>query len=133
MKKIKVIIERASDGTFSAYGEKVEGIYGMGDTPQEAKESALKGLNLFIKHNNVRYISKELQGKYVLVFKFDTESLLSYYKGIFSNAGLERLTNINQRQLQHYSSGLKKPLPAQRKKIDTALHRLGKELLSVEL
>ncbi|MEX6686834.1 hypothetical protein QTN47_04980 [Danxiaibacter flavus] len=133
MKKIKVIIERAGDGTFSAYSEKVDGIYGMGDTPNKAKESALKSLNLFIKNNNIKYIPKELQGKYELVFKFDTESLLNYYKGIFSNAGLERLTNINQRQLQHYSSGLKKPLPKQRKKIETALHQLGRELLSVEL
>jgi hypothetical protein len=29
--------------------------------------------------------------------------------------------------------GLKKPRPAQRKKIETALHRLGEELIAVKL
>jgi predicted RNase H-like HicB family nuclease len=68
-----------------------------------------------------------------LVYQFDTESLLSHYKGIISNAALERLTGINRRQLTHYASGLSKPRPPQRKKIAAALHRLGKELLEVEL
>ncbi len=43
------------------------------------------------------------------------------------------MTGINQKQLQHYASGLKKPRPTQVKKIETAIHNLGKELISVEL
>jgi hypothetical protein len=58
---------------------------------------------------------------------------LDYYKGIFTNAALERITGINQKQIQHYASGLKKPRPAQVKKIESALHNLGAELMSVEL
>jgi hypothetical protein len=45
----------------------------------------------------------------------------------------ERLTGINRKQVQHYSSGLKHPRLAQRKKIQTALHNLGTELLAVQL
>ena len=74
-----------------------------------------------------------MKGKYKLVFRFDTESLLNYYKGVFSNSALERITGINQRQLQHYASGLKKPRTVQLKKIENALHKLGGELLAVEL
>lgn len=133
MNKVKVIIERAKDGTFSAYGEKVDGIWGMGDTAQEAKESALESLRLFIANNDARHIPKELKGDYELVFKFDAESLLNYYKNIFTNAALERITGINQKQLQHYSSGLKKPRPVQKEKLQNALHALGGELLAVEL
>jgi len=70
---------------------------------------------------------------YQLVYQFDSESLLSHYKGIITNAALERLTGINRRQLTHYASGLRKPRPLQRKKIEKALHRLGHELLEVEL
>lgn len=132
MTKINVIIEKSAD-SYSAYGEKVVGIYGMGDTVQEAKESALKSLRLFMENNTDENIPKELKGEYALVFKFDTASFFDYYKGIFTNAGLERITGINQRQLQHYASGLKKPRPAQSKKIERALHQLGSELLSVEL
>jgi len=68
-----------------------------------------------------------------LVYQFDVESLLSHYKGIITNAALERLTGINRRQLTHYASGLRKPRFDQRKKIGQALHRLGRELQEVEL
>jgi len=61
------------------------------------------------------------------------ESLFTYYKGVFTKSALERITGINQRQLQHYSSGLKKPRLAQKQKIETALHKLGNELIAVEL
>jgi hypothetical protein len=67
------------------------------------------------------------------VCKFDTESLLQYYKGIFNAPAFERLTGINQKQIHHYSSGLKNPREAQKKKIEKALHDLGEELLAVEL
>jgi len=33
--------------------------------------------------------------------------VLNYYKGIFTLSALERLTGINQKQLQHYASGLR--------------------------
>jgi len=70
---------------------------------------------------------------YQLVYQFDTESLLSHYKGIITNAALERLSGINRRQLTHYASGLRKPRPQQRQKIERALHGLGRELMEVEL
>jgi hypothetical protein len=43
------------------------------------------------------------------------------------------MTGINQKQLQHYASGLRKPRTQQMKKIESALHQLGNELLAVEL
>jgi len=55
-----------------------------------------------------------------------------YYWSIFTNAALERITGINQRQIQHYASGAKRPRPQQLKKIETALRELGEELISVE-
>lgn len=67
-----------------------------------------------------------------MVFIFDVESLLNYYNGVFTKSALMRLTGINQQQLHHYSKGLKKPRQTQIKKIETALHKLGKELLAIE-
>ena len=132
MKQIKVIIEKSKDG-YGAYGEKVDGIWGMGDTVKEAKDSAMESLRLFLESNPAKHIPKELKEPYEIIFQFDAQSFLAYYKGIFTNAAFERLTGINQKQLQHYRSGLKKPRLAQRKKIEAALHSLGEELLSVEL
>jgi predicted RNase H-like HicB family nuclease len=131
-KKIKIIIER-SDDSFSSYAENVPGIYGQGDTVDEAKKSALAGLDFLLKYNESENIPNILKGDYEIVFKFDAESFLNFYKKIFSNAALERMTGINQKQFQHYASGLKKPRQAQVKKIETAIHSLGRELISVEL
>ncbi|MFT4155566.1 type II toxin-antitoxin system HicB family antitoxin [Parafilimonas sp.] len=131
-KRIKIIIERSND-VFSAYAENAPGVYGMGDTVEQAKQSAVEGIRLFKKYNKPENIPDILMSDYEVVFKFDTESFLNFYKKIFTNAALERMTGINQKQLQHYASGLKKPRPAQVKKIETAIHNLGKELLAVEL
>lgn len=132
MKTLKITIEKTTDG-YTAYAENVVGIYGAGETPEEAKQSILESIVLFKELNEPKNVPAILRSDYTLSFQFDAESLLNYYKGIFTNAGLERITGINQKQLQHYGSGLKKPRDTQRKKIELALHRLGSELLSVHL
>lgn len=125
-KPVKIIIERSKDA-YWAYAENMEGVNGVGKTVLEAKQSVLEGLELAQELGNIPVAN------YSLVFKYDTESLMQYYKGIFSAPAFERLTGINQKQILQYGSGLKKPRPAQTKKIEAALHNLGRELLAVEL
>jgi predicted RNase H-like HicB family nuclease len=132
MQTVKVTIEKTKNH-YSAYAENAEGVYGGGNTVEEAKQSILDAIRLLKEHNKPEHVPAILRGEYKLVYKFDAESFFKYYKKIFTNSGLENITGINQRQLQHYSTGLKKPRPAQRKKIETALHNLGNELLSIEL
>lgn len=132
MKQIKVVIEKSNDH-YSSYAENVEGVYGGGETPEQAKQSIIDAIKLLKKYNKPANIPSILKGNYELIYRFDTISLLNYYKKIFTNAALERMTGINQKQIQHYSSGLKKPRAAQTKKIETAFHQLGAELLAVEL
>lgn len=126
MKIVKIIIERSKDA-YWAYAENLEGVSGVGDSVSDAKKSVLEGLELQKELGNIPHKN------YTIAFKFDTVSLLNYYKGIFTNAALERITGINQLQISHYATGLKKPRPAQAKKIETALHKLGSELMAVEL
>nr|WP_315245125.1 type II toxin-antitoxin system HicB family antitoxin [uncultured Flavobacterium sp.] len=129
MKEIKIIIEKSSD-SFGAYSENVPGIFGAGDTAEECKLSILDAIETL---KELESCPEELKGEYSLVYKFDTISLLNYYKGIFSNSAFEKMTGINQKQIQHYTSGHRSPRVDQRKKIESALHNLGKELLAVEL
>ncbi|HAQ18079.1 MAG TPA: CopG family transcriptional regulator [Prolixibacteraceae bacterium] len=76
-------------------------------------------------------IPEVFKGEYELEFKLSTEALLNAYSDIFTKAALSRITGINQRQLWHYASGLRKPRPAQCKRIEDGLHRLGAELLTI--
>lgn len=132
MKTLKIIIER-SDDMFSAYAENAEGIYGGGDTVEEAKQSILDAICIIKAEFTPENIPTILKGDYEIIYNFDVESLLNYYKGIFTNSALEKITGINQRQIQHYSSGLKKPRLPQLKKIEEGLHRLAAELQALKL
>lgn len=131
MKVLRATLSKGPDD-FGAWFENVEGVYGAGATVTEAKQNLLDGLALYAKHNNSA--PAWLKNKaYKIVYKFDAESVLNYYRGIFTNAALERITGINQRQIQHYASGAKRPRPQQLKKIENAFHELGHELIAVKL
>jgi predicted RNase H-like HicB family nuclease len=131
MKTLKAILSKGSDD-FGAWFENLEGVYGAGTTVAEAKKNLMDGLALYSKHNHnaPAWIKNK---SYKIIYKFDAESILNYYRGIFTNAALERITGINQRQIQHYASGSKRPRPQQLKKIEAAFHELGQELISVQL
>lgn len=131
MKTVRIIIERNEDG-FWGYSETEKGIAGGGDTVQECKQDLLdciETLKMLDADNRPAF----LDDAFDLVYKFDAESFLSYYKGIFTNSAFEKLTGINRKQIQHYASGHRKPKEETSKKIETALHNLGRELLAVEL
>lgn len=132
-RKLKIIIEKTKD-MYSAYAENEGvGIFTGGDTVDEVKKEVKVVISLLKEHNSEENIPDILKGEYEIVYQFDAESLLNYYKGIFTNAAFERMTGINQKQLQHYSTGLKKPRPHTKKKIENSLHKLGEELLAIEL
>ena len=58
------------------------------------------------------------------------ESQMKLLKNTFKSVW-NTTTGINQRQLWHYASGMRKPRPAQRKRIEKGLHKLGAELLRI--
>jgi len=129
MKTLTVIIEHAGDN-LSAYIKGVP-IVVVGDNLDEVKKNMHEAIGFYLE-SETNPVSK-LQGVYELVFKFDAESLLNYYTRIFSYVSLQYLTGINQKQLCHYASGLNKPRERQKRRIETALHKLGYELLAVRL
>ena len=130
MDKLIIIIEKGT-GQYAAYAENCPGIYGAGDTVEEAKDNCLEGLRLFIETS--KNIPGILKGEYEIIYRFDIQSFLKYYEKIFQKTALSKITGVNPKLLHHYASGLKKPRMEQRKRIEKALHMLGKELSSVEL
>lgn len=134
MYTLKIIIERA-DNNYSAYIDGIDGIIATGQTVGEIKTNMIEAINAFIEECKELgcEIPEELQVDYDFNFKMDVKSLLEFYSNIFSKAGLERITGINQKQLWHYASGNRNPRPEQAMKLETALHKLGEELLSISL
>ena len=134
MKTLNVIIER-TENNYSAYLQEIDGVVAVGKSVSEIKQSILDSINVLIESCNELGcdIPDELQGDYTLTFKMDVRSVLDFYSNIFTKAGLERITGINQKQLWHYASGERKPRIEQTIKLENALHKLGEELLSIQL
>ena len=134
MKKVTVTVE-LSENNYSSYLDALPGCVSTGKTFEELKNNMQEAIEFHLETSR-EYgdnISPVFNDEYELVYKFDTTSLLQHYRGIFTNSALERITGINQRQLQRYASGESKPRPAQVAKIANAFHSIGKELLIVEL
>jgi len=134
MKKVLVTVE-LSENNYSAYIEILPGCVSTGKTFEELKNNMQEAVEFHVETSREfdDEISAVFDADFELIYKFDPTSLLQHYRGIFTNSALERLTGINQRQLQRYASGESKPRAAQIAKISNALHSIGRELLVVEL
>lgn len=134
MKNVVVNIEFVGKN-FGAWVEELNGCVATGNTPSEVKNNIVEAMQWHIESSlaDGDPIAEVFKGEYELSYKFDTMSLLKYYKGILGNVGIERLTGINNKQLNHYATGHRKPSEGTKQKILNALHQFGQELISVEL
>ena len=133
-RKLTGIIE-CSENNYCASVKELDGVVATGATITEIKERLTEAIEDLIEtcEEGGYEIPEVLKDGYTIEFKMDVKSLLSVYYGIFTKSALERLTGINQKQLWHYANGLSKPRKAQKEKIESALHRLGSELLAIHL
>lgn len=130
----KLIIRiSASTDSFGAYAENCKGIYAAGDNVREVKEDVEEAIRLYKEITPEDKWEKPIAENWPIEWHYDIQSLLKYYQGIFSNAALERMTGINQKQLWNYANGVSKPRQRAKEKIENALHALGKELIEVSL
>ena len=134
MKKVTVLIEYTGNN-FCAHAPILLGCVSTAGTLDEMKKNIKEAIEFHVE-TSLEFndpIAEVFKGNYELEFKLSTEALLNAYSNIFTKAALSRITGINERQLWHYASGMRKPRPAQRKRIEDGLHRLGNELLNVSV
>lgn len=125
--KIKVIIEKTSDG-FSAYADRVSLPVGtMGDTIEEIRRNMVDALNL---QNN--FTGKTSIKESDLDFQFDLSSFFAYYKVINAKALGERI-GMHQSLLAQYVTGKKKPSSRQVERIMAGIQEVAHELLELKI
>ncbi len=133
MEKVVVLIGK-SDNNYAACIEGLDGFVCTADTLEELKIEVADGLAFHLDgmREDGDPIPAVFNQEYEFTYKWDIESLLYYYTGIFSRAALERITGINQTQIGHYAAGRSKPRKQQIEKIERALHKLGDELKAIQ-
>lgn len=129
--KATVIIEKGSDGTFSAYIKEDNipyGIIGDGKTVEETIkdfENGYEDMKECYRENGKKF--RECN----FTYKYDIPSFLQAYAYAFTLAGLARITGIAQGQLSHYVTGNRRPSERTVKKIESALHGFGSEIANI--
>lgn len=94
------------------------------DTFDELKTSILEAINFAFEADGVKYVFDNLR------FEFDLESFFDFYKVINAKALSERI-GMNQSLLAQYIKGIKKPSPAQTRRILKGVQQIGRELTEV--
>jgi predicted RNase H-like HicB family nuclease len=124
-----------TDNNYCSYIPSLPGCVSTGRTLEEVErhmtEAVKEHVKLSIEDNDP--IPDVFKDEFQLVFKLSAEALLNAYSNVFTKAALSRITGINERQLWHYAAGAKKPRPAQLKRIEEGLHKIGHQLIALEL
>jgi len=122
-------------GNFSAHAPEMLRCVSTGNIPQQIRENIKETIHFHVEESTADgdCIPDKFKEDFELIYKFDAFSLLVYYKGTFTNSALQRLTGIHQKQIVHYASKHRNPRPVQTEKLKNGLHRLGRELLSIDL
>lgn len=133
MKKITAIIEKASDGSYSIYLPKIEGIYGSGTTEQEAKEELAEAID------SAREYAEEngwngyegLKNEFTLEYRYDLSGFFLAFN-FFDVSALAKRIGINASLMRRYKNGKAYISDLQKKRIEEGIHQIALELRSVK-
>lgn len=133
MKKT-AIIERGKAGSFSIFAQNTESvIIGTGASVAEAKfdfENSLKEIiSAYAEAGLV--LPEELDGV-EFEYKYDVASVFDYFKFI-NISQFAKIAGISPSLMRHYKLGDTYISENQARKIEQALHGIGRELLTVSL
>ena len=128
MERMNVIIKREENGMFldAPQHEYNVGLHGYGKTVKAAIDD-LKQVCA-----EARDYCPELPTDIEFNVLYEVPSFLQEYAGLFSLAGLEKITGIHQKQLGHYLNGNKRPRPETTLRIATSLAQFRERLDQVQ-
>jgi len=131
----KAIVELWEDGTFSIYvpDMKKHNLNAQGATVAEAKEKLKEAIQDYIDMygNMGKPIPEEIDHP-EFEFKYDMASFFNYFDCLNASRLAEK-AGVNASLIRQYKKGIKFASEKQSNKIQTAIHRLGNELLVVRL
>lgn len=94
------------------------------DSFEELKTNMIDALHFTFEKEGKTFAQSDL------AFEFDLESFFDFYRVINAKALSERI-GMNQSLLAQYIRGIKKPSPAQTKRILKGVQQIGRELSEV--
>ena len=124
-RKVKVVVIKENLGYSASTTIGNSYIATEADSFEALKAGLVNSLNFTFEESGKVYNQNDL------VFEFDLESFFDFYKVINAKALSERI-GMNQSLLAQYIKGIKKPSPAQTKRILQGVQQIGRELSEVK-
>jgi predicted RNase H-like HicB family nuclease len=136
MKKILVIIEKGTDGIYSAYTPDTVStiLNGQGNTVADAIDDLKVSMEEVIEsyQETDGQVPLELQGNIEFEYKYDVPSLFNFFDEI-NMTTFSRKIGINASLLRRYKNGFAFASEKQVLKIKNGLHELGRQFISAQL
>ncbi len=132
MKKYEAHVESNGAGWYSVYckDEFPFGFFGEGASIEEAEQDFLATFEAARAAHKKR-TGEDVQASFSFVK--DMSAILQECKEYISFAYLSQLTGISKAMLSQYACGTRHPKPAQKEKIVSGIHQIGKTCLQVEV
>ncbi len=133
MEKIIVILEKTDTG-FSAYLPDLPITCTTGGDLSEVETNMYEALELHLEALGVegKPVPSNFRGEVKFDYRLDITDFFSLFAPIKQTA-VAKKAGINSSLLRQYARGIKYPSLSQAKKIEEAIHQLGRELLKVNL
>jgi predicted RNase H-like HicB family nuclease len=136
MEKIRIDVEWCNKNFGASFGENVPGaVVFTAKTYDEILKVAEETLHFHVEGmlEDGDEVPQWLRdGDYEFVINYvDVATLLRACEPYASLAAISRATGINQNQLSHYATRLKRPRPEQRRRIVEGIHHIGEKLMNV--
>jgi len=123
-RKVRVVVKKEDLGYSASCNIGKAFVATEADSFEELKRKIIDALHFTFENDELIFTQSNL------TFEFDLESFFDFYRVINAKALSERI-GMNQSLLAQYIRGIKKPSPAQTKRILKGVQQIGKELSEV--
>jgi predicted RNase H-like HicB family nuclease len=134
MKSLQAIIEKGSDGFYSVYVPEVPGLYGTGETENEAKENLKEAIEMAIDYveetGNTAYYAP-LMEEHTVEYAYDLSGFFKTFD-IFDVTAFSKRIGINSSLMRQYKTGMSKASALQKAKILDGIYAVADELHAVK-
>lgn len=133
MGKIIAIIEKSENGGFGIYSPDFKGLFGYGETEEEAKESLCDAIESQIEHyeENGKEIPETLQGDMQFEYRYDISAFFKAFPFINTSA-FARTIGVNPSLMRKYKERIAFAGDKQKAVIQEGLNNIIKKLSTVQ-
>jgi len=132
VKKIKAIIEKASDGGYGIYLPEIPGYVGLGITEDDAKQDLKDAINEVVSYCKEKGIPDNINnGNISFDYRYDFSGFFKKFN-VFNVSALAKTIGINSGLMRQYKAGKTYISYKRKQEIENGIHQLAGSMLNVK-